>query len=329
MSNLVRTTKYTCLNFLPKNLWEQLTKLANAYFLMMAAIPLIPGVAPDGGFATTITPLCLVVGVSMIKDIFEDRKRRLKDTEENQAPCQCMPRGGTRFEEFKTQDIQVGCLVKVHENEFFPCDMYLVQSSLPKGICYVETKNLDGETNLKHKQADKGVLRMAPAEDDCCKIFNGKCIECEGPNEYLYKFEGSLKMSPDESIPINADQILLRGSSLRNTEWVIGVAVYTGHESKIMKNSPNARTKRSMIETRTNRYILYTVLFQVVVCIVGATYSAIWESNAGAEHWYLDAGGDSKSLARQILFTFGVWFVAMINLVPISLLVTLELVKFF
>ena len=105
MSNLVRTTKYTCINFLPKNLWEQFTKLANAYFLMMGLIQLIPGVAPDGGFATTVTPLSLVVLVSMVKDIFEDRKRRVKDTEENQSPCQCVKRGGDRFEQAKTQDI--------------------------------------------------------------------------------------------------------------------------------------------------------------------------------------------------------------------------------
>ena len=102
MSNLVRTTKYTCLNFLPKNLWEQFTKLANAYFLMMAAIQLIPGIAPEGGFGTTVTPLSLVVLVSMVKDIFEDRKRYIKDTEENQSPCYCIKRGENAFEQAKT-----------------------------------------------------------------------------------------------------------------------------------------------------------------------------------------------------------------------------------
>ena len=85
ISNVIRTTKYTCLNFLPKNLWEQFTKMANAYFLMMSLIQLIPDVAPPGGFMTTITPLTLVVLVSMVKDIFEDRKRKIKDTEENES----------------------------------------------------------------------------------------------------------------------------------------------------------------------------------------------------------------------------------------------------
>lgn len=39
--------------------------------------------------------------------------------------------------------------------------MIMLNSSLPKSIAYVETKNLDGETNLKHKQADKSVVRLA------------------------------------------------------------------------------------------------------------------------------------------------------------------------
>ena len=125
--------------------------MANAYFLMMSLIQLIPDVAPPGGFITTITPLTLVVLVSMVKDIFEDRKRKIKDTEENEADSQFVPHGETKFTKGATRDIEVGCIVKVCENEFFPCDMFLVRSSLPKGICYVETKNLDGETNLKHK----------------------------------------------------------------------------------------------------------------------------------------------------------------------------------
>ena len=71
--------------------------------------------------------------------------------------------------------------------------MILLTSSLPKGIAYVETKNLDGETNLKHKQADKRILDQAKTEDEIFDNFTGIQIDCEGPNEYLYKFEGSLK----------------------------------------------------------------------------------------------------------------------------------------
>ena len=147
----------------------------------------------------------------------------------------------------KAQDIKVGCIVKVKENQFFPCDMLMLSSSLSKGIAYVETKNLDGETNLKHKQADKKILELATQEELALRNFNGARIDCEAPNEHLYKFEGNISLENGSVIPIDPDQILLRGSCLRNTEWIIGVCIYTGHETKIMKNGANARMKRSKI----------------------------------------------------------------------------------
>lgn len=107
--------------------------------------------------------------------------------------------------------------------------MILLSTSLPKGICYVETKNLDGETNLKHKQVEKSILRLASCEEACINAFNGSQVQCEGPNEYLYKFDGTLKFRDGASVTINPDQILLRGSALRNTEQVIGIVVYSGH----------------------------------------------------------------------------------------------------
>lgn len=125
--------------------------------------------------------------------------------------------------------------------------MLMVRSSLPKGIAYVETKNLDGETNLKHKQTNKSVLRLANTEEDALKNFNGGVINCEGPNEYLYKFEGNLTLPDGATIPIDPDQVLLRGSCLRNCESILGICIYSGHETKIMKNGTNARVKTSKI----------------------------------------------------------------------------------
>lgn len=64
----------------------------------------------------------------------------------------------SKFKQVKWRDIRVGQIIKVRENEYFPCDMLLLNTSLPKGLCYIETKNLDGETNLKHKQAEKSIM---------------------------------------------------------------------------------------------------------------------------------------------------------------------------
>ena len=148
-SNTVKTSKYSCLTFLPLNLLFQFTKMANFYFLLLVLLELYPPVHTPGGAVSMLLPLMFVVGVSMIKDIFEDRKRHVSDEEENMRRANYIPREANAFVECRAKEIQVGCFVKVCADENFPCDLILISSSLPKGIAYVETKGLDGETNLK------------------------------------------------------------------------------------------------------------------------------------------------------------------------------------
>ena len=191
--------------------------------------------------------------------------------------------------------------MKVRENEFFPCDLYLLNSSAKKGICFVETKNLDGETNLKHKQANKDIIHLAQDVPSICENLDGARIECETPNEYLYKFEGNLylgggKSGDEHVVPMNPDEVLLRGSSLRNTEWVYGICLFTGHETKIMKNGTNARSKKSKIEVSTNNYIIVIMLIQVAVCLFGAAYAVIWQNQIGEAAWYLDYTKSKRSI---------------------------------
>jgi phospholipid-transporting ATPase len=274
-------------------------------------------------------PLTFVVGVSMIKDIFEDIKRHKSDNEENNKKTHGVARGKTELQEVRFMDIKVGCIVKVMENEFFPCDMLLLNSAIPKGICYVETKNLDGETNLKHKQTDKRMIAAGRTERDIIRNFNGSLIECEQPNEFLYKFDGNLKMRDGVVIPLSADMFLLRGSSLRNTEWVYGVAVFTGHETKVMRNSASAKPKKSKIEIATDRFIIVTVLIQTLLSAVAGFLSALWILYySEKEAPYLEFSY-TLGLAAEATIGFGTWFLALMNFVAISLMVTLEMIKFF
>lgn len=76
VSNRVTTTKYTCLSFFPKNLFGQFSKMANLYFLFMTILQCVPGLQDFYGAGTTLMPLMFVVSVSMVKDAFEDNKRR-------------------------------------------------------------------------------------------------------------------------------------------------------------------------------------------------------------------------------------------------------------
>ena len=183
---------------------------------------------------------------------------------------------------------------------------------------------------MKHKQANKTVLRLASTEENALHNFNGATINCEGPNERLYKFEGNLTLPDGAVIPVDPDQIMLKGSCLRNTDWIIGICVYSGHETKIMKNGSNARAKVSKIARATNRYILITMLFQLSLSVVAAVATSIWTYFRGGAYWYIYPGdtNNDQGLGSQIAQQTGIWFIALMNFVPISLLVTLEMINF-
>ena len=173
-------------------------------------------------------------------------------------------------------------------------------------------------------------MRLASTEEATYQNFNGAQINCEEPNEYLYKFQGTLTFTDGASVVLDPDQVLLRGSTLRNTEYILGVVVYTGHETKIMKNSTKAKAKKSKIQIATNKYILLTMLFQFILSVSASCVSSIWAYTRGGEFWYIWPLGENREqgLVVEILINTGVWFINLMNFVPISLLVTLEMINF-
>mmetsp|Transcript_41350 Transcript_41350/g.63001 ORF Transcript_41350/g.63001 Transcript_41350/m.63001 type:complete len:143 (-) Transcript_41350:1154-1582(-) len=142
-------------------------------------------------------------------------------------------------------------------------------------------------------------MKLAGSEQEILTNFNSSTIECEKENESIYTFQGNLKFTDRElAVPIDVDQILLRGSSLRNTEWVYGVAVYTGHDSKVMMNSLSSQTKFSKIEKATNIYILISVIIQFVVCFFSGAFTAVWQNLYGVResYYYLDLSPDKEAI---------------------------------
>lgn len=155
-------------------------------------------------------------------------------------------------------------------------------------------------------------------------------IECETPNEYLYRFEGNYVLKDGTKLPMDPDQVLLKGSNLRNTDWVLGLCVFTGHDTKIMQNSSNSVSKRSKNAKQLNNYVFFTMMIQLSASIVGSISLTIWTEYNGDEDWYLYPFGTNNdtNMISQGFFNIGVWFVALMNFVPISLLVTLESINF-
>jgi phospholipid-translocating P-type ATPase (flippase) len=150
--NVIKTSKYTILTFIPRNLYEQFRKVSNFYFLLTAAISAIPGAATVSPAANTI-PLLFVVGVSMIKDGYEDFRRHQADNKANSIIATVLRQGNTDFVEVKSQEIQVGDIMRIHHNEEIRADCVILNTSHPEGTAYIDTANLDGESSLKVKRS--------------------------------------------------------------------------------------------------------------------------------------------------------------------------------
>ncbi|XP_078481609.1 phospholipid-transporting ATPase IA isoform X3 [Ciona intestinalis] len=318
IKNEISTGKYNFLTFLPLFLFEQFRKVFNIFFLIICILQQIPGISPTGKY-TTIVPLVFILLVAAIKEIVEDYKRHRADDAVNNRKVEVF-RDGT-FVELAWTQVVVGDIVKVVSGKFFPADLILLSSSEPQAMCYIETANLDGETNLKIRQGIPATSEIQSSED---MLQLHGMIECESPNRHLYSFNGSIKLNEDRLLPLGPDQILLRGAMLRNTKWIFGVVVYTGHESKLMKNANRAPLKMSNVDRTTNMQIWFLMAVLIVISLASAIGSEVWKKET-TQRWYLnDTGTGPKGFFMELL-TFIILYN---NLVPISLLVTLEVVKF-
>jgi len=319
-NNSISTGKYTIITFLPKFLYEQFRKYANIFFLTIGLLQQIPGISPTGRYVTLV-PFLIILAITAIKEIVEDFKRHLEDRKINDSKVKAFREGD--WVDVQWKNICVGDIVMVLNDMFFPADLVLLASSEDEAQCYIETANLDGETNLKIRSGNVTTKHIKDAQS--LKSFLGE-IEAEGPNKNLYDFTGNITKKGGETNPVGPSEILLRGSKLRNTKWIYGIAVYTGAESKLMMNSTKAPLKQSTLEKVMNYQIIFLFLILVTISLISAGANKIQYTN-GQNHNYLTS--EEENSGNNFFLNFLTFFILYNNLIPISLLVSLEMVRVF
>ncbi|KAJ6846578.1 phospholipid-transporting ATPase 3 isoform X2 [Iris pallida] len=321
--NSISTTKYNILTFLPKGLFEQFRRVANLYFLMISILSTTP-ISPVHPI-TNVVPLSLVLLVSLVKEAFEDWKRLQNDKAINSTPVDVLQ--GEKWESVPWKNLQVGDLVRIKQDCFFPADLLFLASSNPDGVCYIETANLDGETNLKIRKALERTWDYLLPEK--AAEFKGE-IQCEQPNNSLYTFTGNLIIQ-NQTLPLSSNQLLLRGCSLRNTEYIVAAIIFTGHETKVMMNSMNVPSKRSTLERKLDKLILALFAGLFFMCLVGAIGSGVFISD---KYHYLGLFGkveDQFNPNNRFVVTILTMFTLITlysTIIPISLYVSIEMIKF-
>ena len=337
--NRIDTSKYKLYNFLAKILMEQFSRLANIYFLIIAVLQSVKELSYSGGNPIILLPLSFVIILNGLKDLYEDYKRKKSDSKENNSECYIYHQING-FERKKWLDIKLGDIIKVHNNQQFPADLLLLSTSDENGICYVETKNLDGETNLKFRQANQSLhKRIYSKEERDISYLRYVCIT-KPPNEFIYKFDATLYETTTNGDIIDRKQFelfsnksfLLRGCTLRQTDYIIGVAIYIGPHTKSMINSPDLKTKHSSVEAEMNRQLIAIFIIQILLALFCAIIYCIFSKNnffGLRKYYFLDRKPDQGGFIAIILKMTGTWIIICTNFVPISLLVTMESIKLF
>jgi phospholipid-translocating ATPase len=367
--NTIRSSRYTIWNFIPRQLFFQFSKLANAYFLLISIMQMIPGLSTTGTY-TTIIPLLVFVAISMGKEGWDDVRRYKLDQVENnktafvlhayrpvqaeapksskkslkewipskgkpkpsirrtssvnhdhviEIPLQDIAEGPKHWATLKWKDIKVGDVIKLERDANVPADMVLLHSDGPNGIAYIETMALDGETNLKSKQAPPSLAKRCGSLDGIAACH--AAIVVEDPNLDLYNFDGKVTVD-GETRPLTTNEIIYRGSTLRNTTSAIGMVINTGEDCKIRMNAnKNPRIKAPAMQAITNKIVAMLVIFVVLLALFCTVAYQIWAENVEEEAWYLDHAHVPFS---QII----IGFIILYNtLIPLSLYVSLEIIK--
>lgn len=340
LSNAITTTKYSIISWLPKSLWEQFRRIANIYFLVVSVLMLIGTYAPSLYQTpldawSTVSTLVVVLMITSIKEGLEDIQRYKSDTTDNiaQVTIVTFDENGKLVEKrIEKQYIQSGDIVKLSGKCDVPVDMILLMTSnyADGNQCYIETSNIDGETNLKLREAPSQLMGLVASGHPPQKELFGGYLEFEPPNKNIHNFVGALHIDalPSESIPLSADNLLLRSSLFSNTEWAYGVALYCGQETKIQMNNRHAASKTGRIEDYLNVAVKLIFAAQVTLVTVSviSLYALGYENKSNLPYVYPAGQGDTSILPLWL----EQWFVFLLlfnNFIPISLYVTIELVN--
>uniref|UniRef100_A0A8C3FZ75 Phospholipid-transporting ATPase n=1 Tax=Chrysemys picta bellii TaxID=8478 RepID=A0A8C3FZ75_CHRPI len=307
-NNRIKTSKYNILTFLPVNLFEQFQRAANAYFLFLLILQLIPEISSLSWF-TTIVPLMMVFTITAVKDATDDCVSICTVT-------------FTKLQNEKWMNVRPGDIIKLENNTFVAADLLLLSSSEPHGLCYIETAELDGETNLKVRQA----LPVTSELGNLIFHFTGVVV-CEPPNNKLDKFTGVLFWK-DNRYSLNNEKMLLRGCVLRNTGWCFGMVIFAGPDTKLMQNSGRTKFKRTSIDRLMNTLVLWIFGFLVCMGIILAIGNSIWEQQVGAHfRIYLYWNEVVNSSVFSGFLTFWSYIIILNSVVPISLYVSVEVIR--
>ena len=312
--NVVSSSKYSWWTLLPQNLFEQMQRTSNLWFLLVSVFQLIPFNLNPTDSWSTIVPLAILITFTLLKDAYNDYYRHEEDKKINNA--EYLYWNGERFKATQNKNLEVGHIVLIYEGEIVPADLLLLLIGGQQPSCYVNESNVYGSTDLVIKSSLEETQRLfeySERIEPMIKKFHAK-IHVEQPHAEFLKLRGDIELRGfPRKIEISNREFLMRGSVIHGAPWIVGIVLYSGRETKTQLNHHRTSRKTSRIEKDVNMWVLgiLAVLLVLVVFSILAYFSlSISEWNE-----------------LSIIEAFVVFTLLYNNIIPISLFVVMDIVR--
>ncbi|XP_066108790.1 phospholipid-transporting ATPase IK [Saccopteryx bilineata] len=327
--NTIHTAKYNFFSFLPLNLYEQFRRMSNLYFLFVILLQgLVPAVSTMPWF-TLFTPLICLLIIRAFRNLLDDIGRHRSDKSINNRPCQMLV--GESFLLKKWKDLCVGDLVCLHNDNIVPADVLLLASTEPSSLCYVETADIDGETNLKYRQALMVTHQELTSVRNMAS-FHGKVV-CEEPNSRMHNFLGCLEWE-GKKYSLDSGNILLRGCKIRNTDTCYGMVIYAdgwmdantaGFDTKIMRNCGKVHLKSTKIDGLMNRLVILIFMFVVLISLALTFGFSMEVKKFRTKHYYVPETHKYSATSESFLI-FLSFLILLSVMMPMAMFIIAEFI---
>ena len=326
-NNTTKTTKYNIFTLLPKNLFYQFTRVSNIYFLFVSILTCMSFSPKEP--TSMIGTFVFVLFFTLCKDAFEDFGRYQQDKKNNNKLVHLFNNGNWIDE--KCYKLTPGDIIQIREDEECTCDVLVLKSSNNDGYLFLDTKNLDGESNLKEKMSLEELKDIKLDNEQFSNLVGN--INTTESDADLNQWEGLLQFNDKKDIYCCIKNMILKGCIVKNTKYIYAIVIYVGHHTKIMKNSKNPKPKISKIIHTMNKIMYSLFAFTISICLIFALCSLKFVDKYNNHYSYLFYFYDSSKKKNKPLFrlilNFLTFFVAYAQIIPISLYVVMEMIKLF
>jgi len=325
-NNIIKTTKYNIITLVPKNLFYQLCRASNIYFLIVCILNCL-SFSPKEPVSMLAT-FSFVLIFTMGKDAILDYGRHKQDEKSNSRMCSIF--SNDKWKKEKCFKIIPGNIVKIKEDEECSCDILIIKSSNVNGYLFVDTKNLDGESNLKEKYVVEN-LKNIQIDLEELKSSSGNIIT-NYSDENLSEWEGIINYNNLKDVICCMDNMMLKGTILKNTEYIYGIVIYAGHQTKIMKNSHKPEPKISKMIKIMDKLLYSLFAFTLLLCLIFAFLCNKFDEENKSKYDYIYINynkNQHQNKAIKILIYFIIFFIDYYQIIPISLYVCMEIIKIY